>query len=210
MRNFILAAALFLTAGIASAAVVHDEAEIDFYNGDYGKVNNYYFQVPESYPVYTVTDEETQHDSYWRDFRIVTKTVGDGYSFDLYDVNKVIYTGHEDYYWNTVINGEVDEVLAIPVDGLQIGVRVMKDDLEYTSFTYTYEGNTNHFFSVKNATTLELRDDENNVFASISFVDPADKSFGQPLPTPVTTLLIALGFGAAFMMYRNRRQTVKG
>ena len=29
---------------------------------------------------------------------------------------------------------------------------------------------------------------------------------GQPLPTPVVTLLIALGFGAAFMMYRNRKQ----
>ena len=31
-------------------------------------------------------------------------------------------------------------------------------------------------------------------------------AFGQPLPAPVTTLLIALGFGAAFVMYRNRKQ----
>ena len=29
--------------------------------------------------------------------------------------------------------------------------------------------------------------------------------FGTPLPTPVTTLLIALGFGAALMIYRNRK-----
>lgn len=32
------------------------------------------------------------------------------------------------------------------------------------------------------------------------------ESFGSPLPTPVVTLLIALGFGAAFVMYRNRKQ----
>lgn len=31
-------------------------------------------------------------------------------------------------------------------------------------------------------------------------------AFGTPLPTPVVTLLIALGFGAAFVMYRNRKQ----
>ena len=29
---------------------------------------------------------------------------------------------------------------------------------------------------------------------------------GAPLPTPVVTLLIALGFGVAFVMYRNRKQ----
>jgi len=30
-------------------------------------------------------------------------------------------------------------------------------------------------------------------------------TFGQPLPAPVVTLLIALGFGAALVMYRNRK-----
>ena len=34
----------------------------------------------------------------------------------------------------------------------------------------------------------------------------AEIAFGQPLPSPVATLLIALGFGAAFMMFRNRKQ----
>lgn len=29
---------------------------------------------------------------------------------------------------------------------------------------------------------------------------------GNPLPAPITTLLIALAFGGAFMMYRNRKQ----
>ena len=29
---------------------------------------------------------------------------------------------------------------------------------------------------------------------------------GAPLPAPVVTLLIALGFGAALVMYRNRKQ----
>ena len=31
-------------------------------------------------------------------------------------------------------------------------------------------------------------------------------TFGSPLPAPVVTLLIALGFGAALVMYRNRKQ----
>lgn len=31
-------------------------------------------------------------------------------------------------------------------------------------------------------------------------------TFGQPLPAPLVTLLIALGFGAALVMYRNRKQ----
>ena len=34
----------------------------------------------------------------------------------------------------------------------------------------------------------------------------AEFTFGQPLPAPVVTLLIALGFGAALVMYRNRKQ----
>ena len=31
-------------------------------------------------------------------------------------------------------------------------------------------------------------------------------TMGAPLPAPVVTLLIALGFGAALVMYRNRKQ----
>ncbi|MBP5294109.1 MAG: hypothetical protein J6Y95_00135 [Lachnospiraceae bacterium] len=34
----------------------------------------------------------------------------------------------------------------------------------------------------------------------------AKVTFGQPLPTPVVTLLIALALGAGFVMYRNRKQ----
>lgn len=37
----------------------------------------------------------------------------------------------------------------------------------------------------------------------------AGETFGTPLPTPVVTLLIALGLGAAFVMYRNRKQQVE-
>lgn len=58
----------------------------------------------------------------------------------------------------------------------------------------------------------------NNDF-SFSFTDPnsatfsfgkehvmGEVTFGSPLPTPVVTLLIALGLGAAFVMYRSRKQ----
>ncbi len=33
----------------------------------------------------------------------------------------------------------------------------------------------------------------------------AEQTFGSPLPAPVVTLLIALGFGVALVMYRNRK-----
>ena len=38
------------------------------------------------------------------------------------------------------------------------------------------------------------------------FLGGDTKTFGSPLPAPVVTLLIALGFGAALVMYRNRKQ----
>ena len=36
--------------------------------------------------------------------------------------------------------------------------------------------------------------------------DEGGETVGQPLPTPIVTLLIALAFGAAFVAYRNRKQ----
>ena len=45
-----------------------------------------------------------------------------------------------------------------------------------------------------------------NHAADFSFGAGSGETFGTPLPTPVTTLLIALGLGGAFMMYRNRKQ----
>lgn len=41
---------------------------------------------------------------------------------------------------------------------------------------------------------------------AVFMVGAGAPSAGSPLPTPVVTLLIALGFGAAFVMYRNRKQ----
>ena len=44
------------------------------------------------------------------------------------------------------------------------------------------------------------------ITAGGSYIDGDGGTIGQPLPTPVVTLLIALGFGAALVMYRNRKQ----
>ena len=43
------------------------------------------------------------------------------------------------------------------------------------------------------------------IMSGAAFVDKGGP-MGAPLPAPVVTLLIALGFGAAFVMYRNRKQ----
>ena len=43
--------------------------------------------------------------------------------------------------------------------------------------------------------------------SSGSYVASGDGAhMGTPLPAPFVTLLIALGFGAALVMYRNRKQ----
>lgn len=42
--------------------------------------------------------------------------------------------------------------------------------------------------------------------ATVTFTPVTDTPVGSPLPAPVVTLLIALGFGAALVMYRNRKQ----
>ena len=39
--------------------------------------------------------------------------------------------------------------------------------------------------------------------------EESEGTVGSPLPTPVVTLLIALALGAAFVMYRNRKQQVR-
>ena len=44
------------------------------------------------------------------------------------------------------------------------------------------------------------------VFGKNGGVKGSVSVFGAPLPTPVVTLLIALGLGAAFVLYRNRKQ----
>ena len=45
------------------------------------------------------------------------------------------------------------------------------------------------------------------IMSSGSYVASGDGTpMGAPLPAPVVTLLIALGFGAALVMYRNRKQ----
>lgn len=62
---------------------------------------------------------------------------------------------------------------------------------EYT-FTYTFGG---------------IKDTKLTAVVTFAPVpsDPLPQQ-GQPLPAPVTTLLIALAFGGAFVMYRNRKQ----
>ena len=46
----------------------------------------------------------------------------------------------------------------------------------------------------------------NGALFLISVDSPEIKNVGSPLPAPVVTLLIALGFGAALVMYRNHKQ----
>lgn len=54
---------------------------------------------------------------------------------------------------------------------------------------------------------VEIDDTEHFVFGKNGEENiKAEFAFGTPLPTPVVTLLIALGFGAALVIYRSRKQ----
>ncbi len=100
-------------------------------------------------------------------------------------------------------NGKKEEGLAYSFDG--------KDVKGHT------EGkNTLHFSSVPNDSSVlafskskwvETEKFQNgNLFLIDMAPDGLTYTFGNPLPAPVVTLLIALAFGGAFVMYRNRKQ----
>lgn len=197
-HNLLLTVALFLTVGIASAAVVHEESESD--SGPYFST---YYEVPNGYYDAGKYDMPSKRNYPVASIPVTVKTNGTGYTVELYDTDFEVYGGagpttDNDYWkWHKVLESNAETITLTGTK--EIGVKITKDNVVYKSFTYSSSPDpTNQLFTHKRGNTIILDDPSNNVHAEVTF--------GSPLPTPVITLLIALAFGAAFVLYRSRKQ----
>ncbi len=203
LHNLLLTAALFLTAGAAFASS-EDYADYYWNNKDnWNKIDvtltKFQQQTEFQYSVYDV-------DAY----KDIMKTAeNDGVKFandnkkmeyalsKLEEANKiwVLKDPGENNSMVTVINlPEGTEVNNFGVIGHQKVLSVPNVSNNFYFYTTTDSPSNTVFYG-------KLDSDEghgNNKAAKITF--------GQPLPAPVVTLLIALGFGVALVMYRNRKQ----
>lgn len=148
-----------------------------------------------------IVHEGTDKDTYSYQSAFKTKTINvfvdkkaGGFNFGVYSVNGTKWdSGKLKEGWNTV---------TIPADVTKIGAwGVNGNDPQGKKTVYSATTTTTNF-------DFHLTEVGSKTFV-FSNKEGAEKGYvviGSPLPTPVVTLLIALGLGAAFVMYRSRKQ----
>lgn len=265
MRNFILTAALFLTASIAFAQVKAEpgttpttvtDKYFEINDLDGGNKTNYTWTVKP----YTGKDK---NGGWYSISATVVRDNTDEFSYKVFDASGM------NKEWNHEISVALkydDEIGDYVVDMKEsknlVGYRdvyayntVQKENDLGELYTTTEKGDflrRVYYFSLPVKVEVEFDDDGNRIvkypvselgvkmdgkLSTVNSVSPsifyrvADQqyylsfgapvtdsegkiirnddpqiAFGQPLPAPLATLLIALGFGAAFVLYRNRKQ----
>ena len=202
MRNFILTAVLFLIAGVASAAVVYDEV-FDYDDND-NKIK---------------IGEDVYYDASSQYFLHESRNPGEeGYLGETYGKVKVYFSSEGDsnlkYYllsnfnrdsWSSEYLKPGENIIYLPsysygrvgwVSNIALAVGPGEPVISAPNMALYLSGSPELFYH-EGRNTIVFDDGQGN---------KAKVTFGEPLPTPVITLLIALGFGAAFVMYRNRKQ----
>ena len=215
MRYFILTI-IFLAAGVVSAAPTY--SEFDNYNdgnllintaketkGDvtsdvqsiqYNARNNYWLA---SVAEYEADGETLKKSPLYRATLSLTVAGEENLVYELYQI------GGD---WSVELKNNAAQTVQLPSLSdmkdakTSYGIRVSdnlnepqllfssyRKDLYQTAFTHVGNGTVDFTTGIHTDPSKE-----------------AQFTFGSPLPTPVITLLIALGFGAAFAMYRNRKQ----
>jgi len=213
IRNLLLTAALFLTAGIVSAKTfnlndINQETRTDY---DWS-ITNY------------------QEGKYSLSATVIRYDDSDAWTYTAYTASKE---------WSLAVDiiEENDEVVNVVSAGT---AKLVNYNLSYDAdgnitqgvyyFALPYEQYDKQgvpadtTIAVKVGDTADSLENDNGLFYKVTPTEKkylaynmnadtgkpeAEIAFGQPLPTPVITLLIALGLGAAFVMYRNRKQQVK-
>ena len=187
LRNLLLTVALFFSAGIAFAGHTIDPDAYDFDDFTFTANSNHVDvnldkgnQTGFTYALYDVAAyDEISGTKKWKD---VLEN----------------YSGTSLWTIDTGMNS-----IDLPKSGTKLGVLCVTKDV-YSSNNpdskwvfYRVKGTT---FSANSVSFGKLDDlgGGNNESATVTF--------GNPLPAPVVTLLIALAFGGAFVMYRNRKQ----
>jgi hypothetical protein len=187
LRNLLLTAALFLTAGIASAEIFENEGAIGWNNSTNStKVDvtlTYYGQEGFTFAAYDTAKFSSLS------------------SFTFQDLEKNP-SKYEGSVW-LLKAGENSIALSNGVESLGF----IGTNGESPHLVFSANGNSAKKWKFYVNDTMEViafdKTSDNgggNYAAEITV-----QAFGAPLPAPVVTLLIALGFGAALVMYRNRK-----
>ena len=198
LRNLLLTAALFLTAGIAFADSFENYADYSWNNKEnWNKIDvtltKFQNQEGFDYAVYDVDayneivagktfNNENQKAKYaLEELKKINKV------WDLRDPGK---------------NNSLVTVINLPKDTSVANFGVIAKEK-----IYSVPNISNNFYFYQLSSTPA-----NTVYFGKLVSDSgegndksAEVTFGQPLPAPVVTLLIALAFGGAFVMYRNRK-----
>ena len=148
-----------------------------------------------------IVHEGTEKNTYSYQSAFKTKTIqvyvkekAKGFEFGVYSVNGTEWdSGTLKEGWNTV---------TIPADVTKIGAwGVNGNDPKDKKIVYSATKTTTNFdFHLTEVGSKTF------VFSNKQGSEKGYVVIGSPLPTPVVTLLIALGLGAAFVMYRSRKQ----
>lgn len=228
LRNFLLTVAIFLSAGIAFAQTTTSSKyftinDIPATDADREGVTDYTWTVPAnnnrtsfnafvvqygkgdfSYDVFGTSAENEG----WSEKLSVSYTYDSKTHSYVVDIkNSSNFVSYTDVTVYDEATGKDKFLQRIYHFSVPYEVKVMSEIGVLTSgifsnanqldpFYFYKVSDQQYFLSFGGATTVDGK--------IIANKDP-QIAFGQPLPAPVTTLLIALGFGAAFVMYRNRK-----
>ena len=144
----------------------------------------WYWQMPDGETSLTVT---------------LTKNKGANWHYGLYSLNSAWETELDNGENEISLDEGVTQVGVWAYQGNGGGAPEKKDAYSAGAIS---NGAGFHFSNTGTVISFGKESDK----ASVDFGENGGGTFGAPLPTPVATLLIALGFGAALVMYRNRKQ----
>ncbi len=212
LHNLLLTAALFLTATVSFAAIetITTTKEGKTYTGyawaptynpttitvtlkhANGPANNPTW----AYELFSYEEGKSAEESSWTYKLTADKAVG-----------KPIHMTGQEQGWVYKFEVPMTDENGNRYDIKKIGIISDKTDSSASVSTENIHGNGDFFYYISKTNTLK---DGTISYGKITGKDQehmkAEFTFGQPLPAPVVTLLIALGFGAALVMYRNRKQ----
>ena len=228
LHNLLLTAVLFLSAGAALAKNPHDNQESAAYTPS---EHPYTWTNTDNWSKIDVTLTKFQNQEGFK-YAVYDTKISSALIAKFNEIKAVVENDetiakdnkltvivdrlHEAGYNNVWLlnepakgNGKGESSSAVTVIQLPEGTSVEEFGvIEYNHSVFSDVNTTHNFFFYTNDSVPA-----NTVFYGKTYSDSGsgnDKSakvtFGQPLPAPVVTLLIALGFGAALVMYRNRKQ----
>ena len=225
LHNLLLASALFLSAGIASALDETPADEETIHSFTFSTNNDTYYWQTSGNNTLSVTlmqyKGDAENEKGWTYYAVGYNKDGIAWeqalTLDNTGITGVEITGDEKNALPQYREGEFDayrfDVSFNNEDIEKIGIKGRNGSGNQVVYSADNDQATNktHFSDKDTETVLFFGKNQfsNGQIAAVITAGGSYReeggTFGQPLPAPVVTLLIALGFGAALTMYRNRK-----